>query len=70
MIRRAGSPWVVLGSAAGVFIVLVAEALAGREIGWIMLALPVVAFLAGRAPARPAGALPSVFCWRGSSSLS
>jgi signal transduction histidine kinase len=55
MMRRAGAPWVVLGSAAGVFIVLVAEALAGRDVGWILLVLPVVAFLAGRAPARPAG---------------
>jgi signal transduction histidine kinase len=57
MIRHAGSPWVVLGSAAGVFIVLVAEARDGQEIGWILLALPVIAFLAGRAPAWPAGAV-------------
>jgi signal transduction histidine kinase len=57
MIRAAGAPWLVLGSAAGVFVVLVAEARAGHEVGWIMLALPVVAFLAGRAPAWPAGAV-------------
>ena len=57
MIRAAGAPWVVLGLAAGVFIVLVAEARAGQEIGWFLLALPVAAFLAGRAPAWPAGAV-------------
>jgi len=55
MTRRAGAPWLVLGSAAGVFIVVAAQALAGREIGWTLLALTVVAFLAGRAPSRPAG---------------
>ena len=57
MIRAAGAPWVVLGLVAGVFIVLVAEARAGQEIGWFLLALPVAAFLAGRAPAWPAGAV-------------
>jgi signal transduction histidine kinase len=57
MIRKAAAPQFLLGAAAGSCAVLVVGALAAFNTGWILLVLPVVAFLAGRAPAWPAGAL-------------
>jgi signal transduction histidine kinase len=57
MTRRAAAPPFLLGAAAGSFAVLVVGALQGHDITWMLLVLPVVAFLAGRAPAWPAGAL-------------
>jgi signal transduction histidine kinase len=57
MIRRAVAPPFLLGAAAGSCVVLVVEALQGHDISWMLLFLPVLAFLAGRAPAWPAGAL-------------
>ena len=57
MIRQAAAPQFVLGAAALSCAVLVVGALATFNTGWILLVLPVVAFLAGRAPAWPAGAL-------------
>ena len=57
MIRRASAPAFLLGAAAAVCAVLVLGALGGRDTSWTIVVLPLVAFLAGRAPARPAGAL-------------
>jgi signal transduction histidine kinase len=57
MIRRAAAPALLLGAAAGSCAVLVVEALQGHDISWMLLLVPVVAFLAGRAPAWLAGAL-------------
>jgi signal transduction histidine kinase len=57
MIRRAAAPPFLLGAAAGSCAVLVVGALQGHDISWMLLLLPVVAFLAGLAPAWPAGAL-------------
>lgn len=57
MIRKAAAPQFLVGAAAGSCAVLVVGALAAFNTGWILLVLPVVAFLAGRAPAWPAGAL-------------
>jgi signal transduction histidine kinase len=57
MIRRAAAPPFLLGAAAGSCAVLVVGALQGHDISWMLLVLPVLAFLAGRAPAWPAGAL-------------
>jgi signal transduction histidine kinase len=57
MIRRAAAPPFLVGAAAGSCAVLVVGALQGHDISWMLLLLPVVAFLAGRAPAWPAGAL-------------
>lgn len=57
MIRRAAAPPFLMGAAAGSCTVLVVGALEGRDPGWMLLFLPVVAFLAGRAPAWPAGAM-------------
>jgi signal transduction histidine kinase len=57
MIRRAAAPPFLVGAAAGSCTVLVVGALQGHDISWMLLLLPVVAFLAGRAPAWPAGAL-------------
>jgi signal transduction histidine kinase len=56
MIRRAAAPPFLLGAAGGSCAVLVVGALQGHDISWMLLLLPVVAFLAGRAPAWPAGA--------------
>jgi signal transduction histidine kinase len=53
--RAAGVPLLLLGAAAGSCAELLREALDGRDVGWILLVLPVVAFLAGRAPAWLAG---------------
>jgi signal transduction histidine kinase len=57
MIRRAVAPPFLLGAAGGSCAALVVEALEGSDISWMLLLLPVVAFLAGLAPAWPAGAL-------------
>ncbi|MFZ0042990.1 MAG: histidine kinase [Solirubrobacteraceae bacterium] len=57
MIGRAAAPWFLLGAAAGSCALLVVGALEGHDISWMLLVLPVLAFLAGRAPAWPAGAL-------------
>ncbi len=57
MIRRAAAPPLLLGAAAGSCAVLLAEALEGNNISWMLLVLPVIAFMAGRAPAWPAGAV-------------
>ncbi len=57
MIRRAAAPPFLLGAAAGSCAVLVVGALEGHDISWMLLLLPFLAFLAGRAPAWPAGAL-------------
>jgi signal transduction histidine kinase len=57
MIRRAAAPLFLLGAAAGSCAALVVGALQAKDISWMLLLLPVVAFLAGRAPAWPAGAL-------------
>jgi signal transduction histidine kinase len=57
MIRRVAAPQFLLGAAAASCAVLVVGALTAFDTGWILLVLPVVAFLAGRAPAWPAGAV-------------
>ncbi|HEY3776294.1 MAG TPA: histidine kinase [Solirubrobacteraceae bacterium] len=57
MTRRAAAPPLLLVAAAGSCAVLVLEALAARDISWMLVVLPVVAFLAGRASARLIGAL-------------
>jgi signal transduction histidine kinase len=57
MIRRAAAPALLLGAAAGSCAWLVVRASQGHHITWMLLLLPVIAFLAGRAPAWPAGAL-------------
>jgi signal transduction histidine kinase len=57
MIRRGAAPLLLLGAAGGSCAVLVLEALEARDISWMLLLLPVVAFLAGRLPAWPVGAL-------------
>jgi signal transduction histidine kinase len=57
MIARVAAPQFVLGAAAASCAVLVVGALEAVDTGWILLVLPVVAFLAGRAPSWPAGAL-------------
>jgi len=57
MIRRASAPPFLLGASAAVCAVLVLGALGARDTSWMIVVLPLVAFLAGRAPARPAGAL-------------
>jgi signal transduction histidine kinase len=57
MIRRAAAPPFLLGAAAGSCAVLVVGALDARDTSWMIVLLPVLAFLAGRAPAWPAGAL-------------
>ena len=57
MIRRAGAPPFLLGAAAVCSAAAVVGALGGGDIGWILLPFTAAAFLAGRAPTRPAGAL-------------
>jgi signal transduction histidine kinase len=57
MTGRVAAPQFLLGAAAGSCAVLVVGALEAVDTGWMLLVLPVVAFLAGRAPAWPAGAL-------------
>jgi signal transduction histidine kinase len=58
MIRRAAAaPPFLLGAAAGSCALCVVGALETGDIGWTLILLPVVAFLAGRARAWPAGAL-------------
>jgi signal transduction histidine kinase len=57
MIRRAAAPPFLLGAAAGSCAVLVVGALETGDMSWMLLFLPILAFLAGRAPALPAGAL-------------
>ncbi len=57
MIARVAAPQFLLGAAAASCAVLVLGSLEAVDTGWILLVLPVVAFLAGRAPAWPAGAL-------------
>jgi signal transduction histidine kinase len=57
MIRRVAAPPFLVGAAAGCCAVLVVEALHGQDISWMLVLLPFIAFLAGRAPAWPAGGL-------------
>jgi len=57
MIRRATAPPFLLGPAVAVCAVLVLGALEARDTSWTIVVSPLIAFLAGRAPARPAGAL-------------
>jgi signal transduction histidine kinase len=57
MIRRATAPPPLLAAAAAVCAVLVLGALEDRDTSWTIVVLPLVAFLAGRATAWPAGAL-------------
>jgi signal transduction histidine kinase len=57
MTGRVAAPQFLLGAAAGSCAVLVVGALEAVDTGWMLLVLPVVAFLAGRASAWPAGAL-------------
>lgn len=56
MIRRAVAPPFLLGATAGCCGVMVMGALRGWGSGWTFIALPILAFLAGRARAWPAGA--------------
>jgi signal transduction histidine kinase len=65
MIRRVAAPPFLLGAAAGSCAVLVVEALRGHDISWMLLFLPIVAFLAGRAPAWPAGAVAAGLLFAG-----
>jgi signal transduction histidine kinase len=65
MIRRVAAPPFLLGAAAGSCAVLVVEALQGHDISWMLLFLPIVAFLAGRAPAWPAGAVAAGLLFAG-----
>jgi signal transduction histidine kinase len=57
MIRRAAAPPFLLGAAAGSCAVFVAGAPETGDAAWALALLTVVAFLAGRAPAWPVGAL-------------
>jgi signal transduction histidine kinase len=57
MIHRAAGPPFLLGAAAGSCAVLVVGAPGAADNGWMLLWVSVLAFLAGRAPAWPAGAL-------------
>ena len=57
MIQRATAPPFLLSAAAGSCAVLVAGAPDIAGAGWMLLLVSVLAFLAGRAPAWPAGAL-------------
>jgi signal transduction histidine kinase len=57
MIRRAAAPPFLLGAAGVVCAVLVLGALEGWDTSWTLVVSPFIAFLAGRAPARSAGAL-------------
>ena len=51
MIDRAAAPQFLLGAAAGCCAVLVVGAIGAVNTGWMLVLLPVVAFLAGHAPA-------------------
>jgi signal transduction histidine kinase len=57
MIRRASAPQFLLAAAAFSCAALVLTAVDGANNEWLLVIAPVIAFLAGRAPAWPAGAL-------------
>ncbi len=57
MIRRATAPRVLIGAAAGVCAIYIALTAQGDEPSWMLIPLSLLAFLAGRASAWPAGAL-------------
>lgn len=57
MIRRTAAPSILIGAAIGVCALFIALALRQVEAPWMLVPLSLLAFLAGRAPAWPAGAI-------------
>jgi signal transduction histidine kinase len=65
MIRRAAAPHYTLAAAAAICVALVLSSSEGASTEWLLVLAPIVAFLAGRAPAWPAGVPAAVLLLAG-----